>query len=149
MTAFMCSIQTLNTFGVPYRVLISADTELVIRYNEYGENYTDEVYAADGTLLRTVEVEVDTLASNIQWFYKDNGNMSPTSQIGTIEFLNEVADYLLGIVVECQHSIKQLGNPNNLEGFDQILYDDHIELHNRAVDLYNDLMDRGINIEIA
>jgi hypothetical protein len=148
MTAFMHSIQTLNTFGVPYRVLINADNELVIRYNEYGEDYTDEVYAADGTLLQTVEVEVDTLASNIQWFYKDNGNMPPTSQIGTMEFLNEVADYLLTIVADCQRSIKQLGNPADLEGFDQILYDDHIELHNRAVDLYNDLIDRGVDCEV-
>ena len=90
-----------------------------------------------------------TLAKNIQWFYKDNGDVAPTSQIGTMEFLNEVADYLLGIVVDCQRSIKQLGDPQDLEGFDQILYDDHVELHNRAVDLYNDLMDRGIDIEIA
>lgn len=90
-----------------------------------------------------------TLVNSIQWFYKDNGDVAPTSQIGTMEFLNEVADYLLGIVVDCQRSLKALGNPQDLEGFDQILYDDHIELHNRAVDLYNDLMDRGIDIEIA
>ena len=90
-----------------------------------------------------------TLANDIQWFYRANGNTAPTSQIGTIEFLNEVADYLLTIVSECQHSIKQLGNPNDLEGFDQILYADHIELHNRAVDLYNELMERGIDIEVA
>ena len=145
MTAFMRSIQTLNNFGVPYRVLVNANAELVIRYNEYAEDYTDEVYAADGTLLQTIEVEVDTLANNIQWFYKDNGNMPPTAQIGTIEFLNEVADYLLTIVAECQHDIKQLGNPSDLEGFDQVLYNDHIDLHNRAVDLYNNLMERGLS----
>jgi hypothetical protein len=86
------------------------------------------------------------LASNIQWFYRDNGDTAPTSQIGTQDFLNEVADYLLTTVAECQRSIKQLGNPADLEGFDQILYNDHIDLHNRAVDLYNDLMDRGIDI---
>lgn len=89
------------------------------------------------------------LAERIKWFYKDNGNTAPTSQIGTMEFLNEVADYLLTIVSDCQRSIKQLGNPQDLEGFDQILYDDHIALHNRAVDLYNDLMDRGVDIHIA
>jgi hypothetical protein len=89
------------------------------------------------------------LFSDIQWFYKDNGNAAPTSQIGTIEFLNEVASYLLTIVTECQHNIKQLGNPQDLEGFDQELYADHIELHNRAVDLYNELMERGIDIEVA
>lgn len=86
------------------------------------------------------------LLTDIQWFYKDNGDVAPTSQIGTMEFLNEVADYLLGIVADCQRSIKQLGDPADLEGFDQILYDDHINLHNRAVDLYNALMDRGIDV---
>lgn len=89
------------------------------------------------------------LADNIQWFYRDNGHKAPSSQIGTMDFLNEVADYLLTIVLECQRSIKQMGDPADLEGFDQILYDDHIELHNRATDLYNDLMDRGIDIEVA
>ena len=92
---------------------------------------------------------MQTLVNNIQWFYKDNGDVAPTSQIGTMEFLNEVSDYLLGIVVDCQRSIKKLGNPQDLEGFDQILYDDYVELHNRAVDLYNALMERGIDIEIA
>lgn len=89
---------------------------------------------------------MQTLADDIKWFYKDNGDTAPTSKLGTLEFLNEVADYLLTIVVDCQHSLKQLGCPADLEGFDQILYDDHIELHNRAVDLYNNLMDRGIDV---
>ena len=81
------------------------------------------------------------LLSDIQWFYKDNGDVAPTSEFGTLEFLNEVADYLLTIVGDCQHSLKQLGDPADLDGFDQILYDDHIELHNRAVDIYNNLME--------
>ena len=89
------------------------------------------------------------LLADIQWFYKDNGDAAPTSQFGTVEFLNEVADYLLTIVVDCLHSIKQLGDPADLEGFDQILYGDHIELHNRAVDLYNNLMERGVDITLA
>ena len=90
-----------------------------------------------------------TLLTDIQWFYKDNGDTAPTSQLGTVEFLNEVADYLLTIVVDCLHSIKQLGDPTDLEDFDQILYADHIELHNRAVDLYNNLMERGVDITLA
>ena len=81
------------------------------------------------------------LINDIQWFYKDNGDTTPTSQIGTVEFLNDVSDYLLTIVADCQRSLKQLGDPAYLEGFDQILYDDHIELHNRAVDLFNNLME--------
>ena len=56
MTAFMRSIQSLNYHGVPYRVLLSDNNEVVIRYNEYGEDYTDEVYAADGSLIRVVDV---------------------------------------------------------------------------------------------
>ena len=92
---------------------------------------------------------MQTLVNSIQWFYKDNGDVAPTSQIGTMEFLNEVSDYLIDIVADCQHNLKQLGNPQDLEGFDQILYDDYVELHNRAVDLYNELMDRGIDVEIA
>ena len=81
------------------------------------------------------------LLSDIQWFYKDNGDTAPTSKFGTLDFINEVADYLLTIVADCQRSLKQFGSPQDLEGFDQILYADHIELHNRAVDLFNDLME--------
>lgn len=84
------------------------------------------------------------LLSDIQWFYKDNGDTAPTSEFGTLAFLNEVADYLLTIVGDCQRTLKQFGNPNDLEGFDQILYDDCVELHNRAVDLYNDLMESDV-----
>lgn len=94
-----------------------------------------------------------TLAERLYWFKRDCGDKTVSvyklaSQIGTVEFLNEVADYLLTIVVDCQRSIKQLGNPSDIEGFDQILYADHIELHNRAVDLYNDFMDRGVDIVV-
>ena len=92
---------------------------------------------------------MQALLSNIQWFYKDNGDTAPTSQLGTLDFLNEVADYLLTIVAGCQRGLKQLGDPADLEGFDQILYADHIELHNRAVDLFNEVMDRGIDVEVA
>ena len=84
------------------------------------------------------------LAENIKWFYKDNGDKAPKSQLGTVEFLNEVADYLLTIVGDCQRSLKQLGEPDDFDYFDQRLYDDHIELHNRAVDLFNDLMEYGL-----
>ena len=86
------------------------------------------------------------LLSDIQWFYKDNGDVAPTSEFDTLDFLNEVADYLLTIVGDCQRSLAQLGDPTDLEGFDQILYDDHIELHNRAVDLFNNLMERGLDV---
>ena len=93
-----------------------------------------------------------TLAERIFWFKRDCGDITVSvaeiaAQIGTLGFLNATADYLLGIVVDCQRSIRQLGEPDG--SYEQMLLDDHIELHNRAVDLYNDLMDRGVDIEIA
>lgn len=99
-----------------------------------------------------------TLADKIFWFKCDNGHLpcdpftfvpQIATQIGTLEFLNDTVDYLLDIIAECQQSFKQMGEPSDLEGFDQIIYADCVELHNRAVDLYNDLMERGIDIEIA
>lgn len=93
-----------------------------------------------------------TLAERIFWFKRDICHKTVSVaqievQIGTIAFLNEMADYLLTIVLECQHSIKQIGEPDG--SYEQMLLDDHIELHNRAVDLYNDLMDRGVDIVVA
>ena len=85
------------------------------------------------------------LAENLWWFYKDNCDAPPNiSQLGTVEFLNEVANYLADIILGCKRGLKELGNPEFLEGFDEILYADHIELHNRAVDLFNDLMEFGL-----
>ena len=93
-----------------------------------------------------------TLAERIFWFKYDNCDIAKdglsqiTSRIGTIDFLNDTVDYLADIILGCQRSLKELGDPQYLEGFDQELYADHIELHNKAVDLLNDLMDRGIDI---
>lgn len=87
------------------------------------------------------------LAEKLVWFYRDNGDVPPdVSQIGTIEFLDEVTTYLLDIVVGCKRIFRKLGDPSDLEGFDQILYNDNLELHNRAVDLFNELMERGIDV---
>lgn len=83
------------------------------------------------------------LKENIWWFYRDNCDTPPnTSKLGTLDFLNEVTNYLADIILGCQRGLKELGNP---EGFDEILYADHIELHNRAVDLFNDLMEFGLH----
>ena len=84
------------------------------------------------------------LLADIQWFYKDNGDKPPTSKLGTIDFLNEVANYLLTIVLDCQRGLAQLGSPADFDFLDQRLYDDHIETHNRAVDLFNNLMEFGL-----
>lgn len=56
LTAFMNSIETLNRYGVPYRIFINSDAEIVVRYNEYGQDYTDEVFDSIGNLIRTKEV---------------------------------------------------------------------------------------------
>ena len=85
------------------------------------------------------------LAEDLWWFYKDNCDTPPdTSKLGTVEFLNEVTHYLADTILICQRVLKQLGDPADLEGFDQILYADHIELNNRAVDLFNKLMEYGL-----
>jgi hypothetical protein len=44
-------------YGVDYRTFINDNAEMVIRYNEYGHDYTDEVYDPAGTLIRVVDVE--------------------------------------------------------------------------------------------
>ena len=93
-----------------------------------------------------------TLAERIFWFKYDNNDIAKDQlpqiecQLGTLDFLNSNVNYLADIILGCQRSFKELGNPQDLEGFDQILYADHIELHNKAVDLLNDLMNRGIDI---
>ena len=85
------------------------------------------------------------LAENLWWFYRDNCDTPPdTSKLGTADFLNEVTSYLADIILDCQQGLKELGEPEFLEGFDQELYADHIETHNRAVDLFNDLMEYGL-----
>lgn len=93
------------------------------------------------------------LAERIFWFKYDNCDIAKDqlpqieSRLGTLSFLNETVGYLADIILGCQRSLKELGDPNDLEGFDQELYADHIELHNKAVDLLNDLMERGIDVD--
>ena len=55
LTDFMSSIETLNRYGVPYRIFINSNNQIVIRYNEYDTDYTDEVYNSVGDLIQTVE----------------------------------------------------------------------------------------------
>lgn len=57
LTAYKRSIANLNFYGVPHRTFINAEAEMVIRYNEYGADYTEEVYAPNGSLLRVVDVQ--------------------------------------------------------------------------------------------
>lgn len=57
MTDYKHSINDLRFNGVQYRTFINDNAELVIRYNEYGDDYTEEVYDATGTLIRVVDVQ--------------------------------------------------------------------------------------------
>ena len=92
-----------------------------------------------------------TLAERLFWFKCDHGDMPchpevlvPTidAQVGTLEFLNDTADYLLDIVADALTRIKRIGEPEG--NYEQMVYDDLVETHNRAVDLFNDLMEGGI-----
>ena len=54
MTDYRRSIADLKFYGVPYRTFTNDNAELVIRYNEYGDDYTEEVYDATGSLIRII-----------------------------------------------------------------------------------------------
>lgn len=89
-----------------------------------------------------------TLAAKIYWFYRDNCcTIAPMSQLPTklkdASFVNEILSDLSRVVVDCQRDVAKLGNPNDLEGFDQIQYNDLVGLHNRAVELYNTLVENA------
>ena len=92
-----------------------------------------------------------TLAERIFWFKCDHGQLAceplvfvPVIEemIGTKEFLNDTVDYLLDIIGDALTRIKRMGEPEG--NYEQMVYDDLIETHNRAVDLFNDLMERGL-----
>ena len=93
-----------------------------------------------------------TLAERIFWFNCDHGDMpcrpetlvpQIDARIGTLDFLNDTVDYLLDIIVDALTRIKRIGEPEG--NYEQMVYDDLVETHNRAVDLFNDLMERGIS----
>jgi hypothetical protein len=57
MSDYKSSINCLKHQGVTYRTFINDNAEMVIRYNEYGDDYTDEVYDTIGKLIRIVDFE--------------------------------------------------------------------------------------------
>ena len=88
-----------------------------------------------------------TLAERIYWFQYDCGR-KPRIEMWQIaegierrEFRNAVADDLSKIIAQANQGIKELGIPN--DGYEQTLYNDLVELHNRAVDIINELMKGG------
>lgn len=57
MTDYKRSINDLRFEGIKHRTFINDDGEMVLRYNEYGKDYTDEVYDPAGNLIRVVDFE--------------------------------------------------------------------------------------------
>lgn len=57
MSDYKKSIADLKFHGVPYRTFINDDADMVVRYNEYGEDYTEEVYNSAGYLVRIIDVQ--------------------------------------------------------------------------------------------
>lgn len=90
------------------------------------------------------------LATKIYWFYRDNCcYLAPISeikaQLNNEGFVNEILKDLFNTAARCQKDIAKLGNPNDLEGFEVTVYNDLVELQNRAVDLYNRLVERSVS----
>ena len=88
------------------------------------------------------------LATKIYWFYRDNccylaSIAEIKAKLNNIDFVNEVLTDLFNTAARCQKDIAKLGEPNDLEGFEVTVYNDLVELQNRAVDLYNAIMNRA------
>ena len=86
------------------------------------------------------------LATKIYWFYRDNCcYLAPIAEIkaklSNEGFVNEILKDLFNTAARCQKDIAKLGDPNDCEGFEVTVYNDLVELHNRAVALYNTIMD--------
>lgn len=85
------------------------------------------------------------LATKIYWFYRDNCcYIAPIveikAQLNNPDFVNEVLTDLFNTAARCQKDIAKITDPNDLEGFEVTVYNDLVELQNRAVDLYNAIM---------
>lgn len=86
-----------------------------------------------------------TMAERIFWFKYDNNDIAKDqlpqieAQMNNADFLEEIEHYLLDIIVGCNRRLKEIGEP--YEGFEQIVYDDLIFLHDKAVDIFNELME--------
>ena len=57
MSDYRKSINSLKFYGVPFRTFINDDANMIIRYNEYGDDYTDEIFDATGHLIQIVDFE--------------------------------------------------------------------------------------------
>ena len=57
MTDYKKSRHNLIFNGVPHRVFINNNGDMVIRYNECYHNYTDEIFDGTGTLKQIIDVQ--------------------------------------------------------------------------------------------
>ena len=57
MTDYKRITDSLKRQGVTYRTFVNDNAETVIRYNEYGDAYTEVVCATTGKLILIVEFE--------------------------------------------------------------------------------------------
>lgn len=74
MTDYKRSINALKFEGISYRTFINDDANMVIRYNEFDKNYTDEIYDATGKLLCVIDFE--------------DGNMHIQNKKHCVDYLN-------------------------------------------------------------
>ena len=56
-TDYKRSIYAFRFEGIPYRTFINDDADMVIRYNEFDNHYTDEIYDATGKFLSVIDFE--------------------------------------------------------------------------------------------
>ena len=111
------------------------------RYTAYGRYYTDgTVITNDGNewsyTTDTISDKTPYNAMPIWIGFDDNGTADITD------------DIILGLVYDRETAIYDALETALDDEFELERDGNHIELHNRAVDLYNDLMERGINITV-
>lgn len=74
-----------------------------------------------------------TLAEKVLWFKRDCGHEG---------VVMDDEEYLLSIISSTFRQINEMGETD--DGYEQMVYDDLVELHNRAVELFNALQEGGI-----
>ena len=68
-----------------------------------------------------------TLAEKIHWFALDFNLTLP----------DDIEGYMLQLVAEALRELHKLGEPEG--SYEEMLYIDYLEMHNRAVEIFNEL----------
>lgn len=76
------------------------------------------------------------VADRLYWFKRDCGHTCDTSTP------DSAIAYLSRIIADTHRHITLIGEPD--DGYEQIVYNDLIDTHNRAVDLCNAIMEGGL-----